>query len=404
MIPSEAFLAPRMSAVQESPTAAVSVKARRLVAAGRPVINLGEGELDFDTPDHVKEAGIRAIQTGQTKYTAVSGTPELKEAIRAKFQRENGLDYRPEQIIAGTGAKQILFNALLATVAAGDEVIVPAPYWVSYPDMTRIAGGTPVIVAGDEGYGFKPRPGDLAAAITPRTKWLVLNSPNNPSGAVYSASELRDIADVLLDNEHVMVLSDDVYEHIVYGERAHTLAEIEPRLIERTLTVNGVSKVFSMTGWRLGYAGGPAWLVRAIDILQSQSTSNPNSISQAAATTALNGSLDYFSQRMERLRLRRDHVVAALEKTSNRLRGAAPDGAFYVYANCQGMIGATTPSGRTIGSDIDAVDYFLDAADVAMVPGSAFGLSPYLRIAYAVDEDTLATACNRLVAACSQLS
>jgi len=393
-----------MATVRESPTAAISVKARQLVAAGRPVINLGEGELDFDTPDHIKAAGIHAIRDGQTKYTAVSGTPELKGAIQAKFQRENGLEYRLDQIIAGTGAKQILFNALLSTVTAGDEVIVPSPFWVSYPDMTRLAGGTPVIVPCDENCGLKLRPQALAKAISPRTKWLVLNSPNNPSGAVYSAAELRDIASVLLDNDHVMVLSDDVYEHIVYDGLAHTLAAVEPRLVERTLTVNGVSKVFSMTGWRLGYAGGPVWLVRALDIIQSQSTSNPSSISQAAAAAALNASLDYFGPRLDALRRRRDHVIAALGKTGGRLCGATPEGAFYVFANCRGMIDATAPNGFAIGSDIDAATYLLEAADLAMVPGAAFGMSPYLRIAYAVDDDTLATACRRLVAACERLS
>ena len=402
--PGETFLAPRMSAVGESPTAAVSDKARALVAAGRPVINLGEGELDFDTPDHIKAAAVEAIRAGQTKYTAVSGTPELKAAIRAKFRRENGLDYAPGEIIAGTGAKQILFNAMLATIGPDDEVIVPAPYWVSYPDMTRIAGGTPVIVTCGENAGFKMSAEALAEAITPRTKWVVLNSPNNPSGAVYSESEMRAIADVLLANPHVMAICDDVYEHLVHRGRAWTLAKVEPRLKERTLTVNSVSKVFSMTGWRLGYAGGPAWLIRAIDVLQSQSTTNPSSITQAAAACALAGSLDFFAARLESVRVRRDRLLAAVAETGGRLRADVPDGAFYVFANCQGMLGARKPDGGTIETDIDAAGYLLEAADAAMVPGTAFGLSPYLRIVYAIADADLETACRKIVAACARLS
>jgi aspartate aminotransferase len=404
MTTNNTLLAPRMSAVKESPTAAVSAKARELAAQGRDIINLGEGELDFGTPDHVSEAGIEAIRSGQTRYTDVAGTPELKAAVQKKFKEENGLGYELDQIISGTGAKQIIFNALIATVSEGDEVLIPVPSWVSYPDIARIAGGNPVFIDCPNEQGFKLRAEDLEKAISPKTKWLILNSPNNPTGAVYTAEEMKALTDVLLRYPQLLVLADDIYEHIVYEGRACSPAQIEPRLIDRTLTVNGVSKVFSMTGWRLGYAGGPAWLIRAIEILQSQSTTNASSISQYAAVAALEGSLDFFAPRLNSLRRRRDRVMQALQESNDRLSAAVPDGAFYVYADCSGMIGAKTPQGQTISTDVDAAAYFLESAGLAMVPGAAFGMSPFLRIAFAVDDDLVEKACDGLVLACKSLS
>lgn len=397
-------LAPRMRTVKESPTAAISNKVRELVAAGKDIINLGEGELDFDTPDHVKSIGIDAIRSGDTKYTAVGGTEELKSAIQRKFQQENGLSYQHDQIIAATGAKQIIFNAILATVSEGDEVITPTPCWVSYPDIVGLAGGKPVYVECLEEDGFKLRPDALEAVITPQTKWIILNNPNNPSGAVYSRDQLVGLANVLLRYPHVMALVDDIYEHIVFSFKASTLAEVEPRLMDRVLTVNGVSKAYSMTGWRLGYAGGPAWLIQAIDILQSQSTGNACSITQAAAVAALEGSLDFFVPRLDALSQRRQKIMAAIEATNGMLSCQPPDGAFYVFANCQKMIGAKMPSGGIIENDVDCASYLLDEAGLAMVPGVAFGMSPYIRIAYAIDDERLDQACERLVAAISKLS
>jgi aspartate aminotransferase len=396
------FLAPRMRQVQPSPTAEISEKIRALRATGRSVINLGEGELDFDTPVHVKDAGVAAIRDGNTKYTAVSGTAALKQAIVEKFRTENELEYAQDEVIAGAGAKQIIFNAFQATVAQGDEVIVPAPYWVSYPDMIRLADGTPRIIACEENSQWKLRPEALAAAITPRTRWLVLNSPNNPTGAIYSTDDLQALADVLLDHPDVLVLADDIYEHMRYGCDFATIAQVEPRLHHRTLTVNGVSKAYSMTGWRLGYAGGPRWLISAIDTLHSQSTSNPCSISQVATVRALTGGRAFMAEWMAELKARRDQTVAALNSAPG-LRCVPPDGAFYVFANCAGAIGLRAPDGRRIENDLGLANYLLESVGVGTVHGSAFGTPQYLRVAYAVERGVLADACNRIIQACSAL-
>ena len=395
-------LAPRIARVRPSPTAEISDKLRALKAAGRSVINLGEGELDFDTPDHVKQAGIAAIESGDTKYTAVSGTAALKDAIIAKFRNENGLAFTPDQIIAGTGAKQLIFNALLATVREGDEVIVPSPYWVSYPDMVLLAGGTPRIVACEENAGWKLRPEALAAAITPHTRWLLLNSPNNPSGAVYSADELNALAEVLRVYEHVLVLSDDIYEHMLYVGTFSTLAQMAPDLRGRILTVNGVSKSYSMTGWRLGFAAAPAWLVAAMETLQSQSTSSPSTISQAAAVAALRSGRDFMRPWLDQLKARRDEAVRLLNATPV-LRCNAPQGAFYLFVNCASAIDKKAPDGRIIANDKDLANYLLNSVGVGTVSGEAFGASPYLRLAYALPLETLKEACSRIVRACGQL-
>ncbi len=397
-------LASRMASAKPSPTAAVSDEARKLRAAGRNIINLGEGDLDFATPEAVCDAGIAAIRGGDTKYTAVPGTAEIKMAVAAKFQRENGLSYLEGELIVSCGAKQIIYNAFQATVDAGDEVIVPAPYWVSYPDMVALAGGTPVVVECVEVDGFKITPEALEAAITPRSKWLILNSPSNPTGALYSAAELEALAEVLRRHPQVFVLSEDIYEHIVYDGTFASFASAAPDMKDRTLTVNGVSKCFSMTGWRVGYAGGPAWLIKALVILQSQSTSNASSISQAAAVEALNGDTSFLKDWNATLRMRRNIVLYALAETGGVLSAAAPDSAFYVYASCAGAIGKTTPDGEVIESDVDMAKYLLGAANVAVIPGVAFGLSPYLRIAYALDTDDLKLACRDIVRACNALS
>lgn len=397
------FIAPRLRRVGPSPTAVISDRVRALSATGVDVINLGEGELDFDTPEHIKQAGIEAITQGDTKYTAVAGTAALKQAIIDKFSRENGLCYDASQVIAGSGAKQLIFNALLATVSSGKEVIIPAPYWVSYPDMVALADGESRIVPCLEENGWKLQPADLAAAITLETRWLILNSPNNPTGAVYSADELRALADVLLAAPQVLIMADDIYEHICHPPAQFvTLAQIAPELGERILTVNGVSKGYSMTGWRIGYAGGPAWLISAMQILQSQSTSNPSSISQAATVVALEQDNGFLAQWREILDRRRQKIMACIDKIDG-LSADLPPGAFYVFANCAGMLGKTTPSGSVIGSDIDFVEYLLDAAHVATLQGSAFGASPYLRIAYAIDDRRLEEACERLINACAAL-
>lgn len=396
------YLAPRMQRARPSPTAEISEKIRVLRAAGRSVINLGEGELDFDTPMHVKEAGIRAIREGETKYTAVSGTQAMKEAIIDKFLSENGLIYGPKEVIAGAGAKQIIFNAFLATVTEGDEVIVPSPYWVSYPDMIRLADGTPCVVACEENAGWKLRPEALSAAITPRTRWLVLNSPNNPTGAIYSRKDLAALAEVLLAHDDILVMADDIYEHIRYGGEFATIAQVEPRLRDRALTVNGVSKAYSMTGWRLGYAAGPEWLISAIETLHSQSTSNPSSISQFAAVHALKGGTGFMTAWISQLKSRRDFAVLALNKAKG-LRCSAPEGAFYLFVNCAGTLGRRTPDGRTIDSDISLANYLLDSVGVGTVHGSAFGMPQYIRIAYAVEEDVLADGCERITKACDAL-
>ncbi len=397
------FIADQLSRIKPSPTIAVTSKAAELRAAGRDVIGLGAGEPDFDTPDNIKEAAIRAIREGKTKYTAVDGTPELKAAIVAKFARENGLEYTPQQITVGTGGKQVLYNALMATLNPGDEVLIPTPYWVSYPDMTLLAGGTPVFVPGEEIKGFKITPEALEAAITPRTKWLILNSPSNPSGAAYTADELRALGEVLLRHPHVWVMTDDMYEHLVFdGFEFATIAAVVPDLYERTLTVNGVSKAYAMTGWRIGYAAGAVELIRAMAKIQSQSTSNPCSISQAAAVEALNGPQDFLAERAAAFQSRRDLVVSMLNQAEG-LSCLRPEGAFYVYPSCAGLIGRSTPEGKTIETDLDFVTYLLESVGVACVHGEAFGLSPNFRISYATSEEMLKEACTRIQKACAAL-
>jgi aspartate aminotransferase len=397
------LLAQRMSRVRPSPTAEISDKVRALTAAGHSVINLGEGELDFPTPAHIAQAGIDAINAGDTKYTAVPGTARLKQAIIDKFSRENGLSYQPSEVIAGAGAKQLIFNALMATVNPGDEVIIAAPYWVSYPDMVSLAEGETRIVQCLESDGWKLQPAALEAAITERTRWVLLNSPNNPTGAVYSEAEIKALTDVLLRHEQVLILADDIYEHTRFGRPFYTPAQVEPRLLPRTLTVNGLSKAFSMTGWRIGYAGGPKWLVDALQVLQSQSTSNPSSISQAAAIAALDGGTQFIEGWIDRLATRRDRVLISVKRIAG-LTCAMPEGAFYLFVNCQGMYGRQTPDGKTIATDLDFASYLLDAAKVGTVHGSAFGAPGYLRIAYAVDDGVLDDACQRIEAACDQLT
>jgi len=398
------FLAERLSRIKPSPTIAVSQKARELKAAGRDVIGLGAGEPDFDTPDNIKEAAIAAIRRGDTKYTAVDGTPDLKAAIAAKFRRDNDLDYKPEQITVGTGGKQVIFNALIATLDPGDEVIIPAPYWVSYPDMTLLAGGMPVVVPCSENNRFKLQAEDLAAAITDRTKWIILNSPSNPSGAAYSRAEMQAITDVLKDRPQVRVMTDDIYEHLVYdGYQFVTAAQVEPALYERTLTINGVSKAYCMTGWRIGFAGGPADLIKAMAKVQSQSTSNPSSVSQAAAVEALNGPQDFIAAHNEVFKARRDLVAGGLNECPG-LACQTPEGAFYVYPSCAGTIGKATPGGKVIESDTDFVSYLLEAEGVAAVQGEAFGHSPYFRISYATDTAALEEACRRIKRACEALT
>jgi aspartate aminotransferase len=399
-----AFLSSRMNSVQPSPTIFVTQKARALKAAGRDVIGLGAGEPDFDTPDHVKAAAKAAIDRGETKYTDVDGTPELKRAIVAKFKRENGLDYKVEQISVGTGGKQILYNALLATLDRGDEVIIPAPYWTSYPDMVKLCDGTPVIVTCGENTGFKLSPEALEAAITPRTKWLILNSPSNPTGAGYTRAEVKALTKVLLRHPNVWVMTDDMYEHLAYdGWEFSTPAQVEPQLYERTLTCNGVSKAYAMTGWRIGYAGGPVPLIKAMATLQSQSTANPNSVAQAASIAALSGSLDFIAERNAIFKQRRDICVDLLNKAPG-LSCLKPDGAFYVYPSCAGTIGKRTPSGQVIKTDTDFVTYLLEAEGVAVVQGAAFGLSPYFRISYATATEQVEDACRRIQRACQALT
>lgn len=389
-------LARRLGLVKPSPTMAITAKAASLKAAGEDVIGLGAGEPDFDTPEHVKEAAVRAMRAGETKYTPVDGLPALKRAIARKFERENGLAYGPEQISVGAGAKHVLYNALMASLDPGDEVIVPAPYWVSYPDMVRLAEGAPVIAPTAEEDGFKLRPEALAAAITPRTKWLVFNSPGNPTGAAYGRDEIAALAQVLLDHPHVGVLADDIYEHLVYDDfRFHTIAAVEPALHARTLTINGVSKAYAMTGWRIGFAGGPAALIAAMAKLQSQSTSNPTSISQHAAIAALDGPQDSIAARRAVFQERRDLAVRLLNEAEG-LTCPTPRGAFYVYPGCAALIGRKTPEGAVLESDEDVARYLLEAEGVAVVHGAAFGLEPYFRISYATSTEALAEACARI--------
>jgi aspartate aminotransferase len=397
------FIADRLLRIKPSATIFIANKAMALKAEGRDVIGLAQGEPDFDTPSNIKDAAKRAIDRGETKYTQVDGTPALKEAVCAKFKRENGLDYKPNQISVGTGGKQVLFNALLATVNLGDEVIVPAPYWVSYPDIVLLAEGTPVPVACSQNNGFKLRPEDLEAAITPKTKWLILNSPSNPTGAAYTAAELKALADVLVRHPHVWVLADDIYEHLVYDDFVFTsIAQVEPKLFGRTLTLNGVSKAYCMTGWRIGYAGGPTELIKAMAALQSQSTTNPSSISQAAAVEALNGTQDFIGPNAAIFKERRDLVVSLLNRCKG-LHCPLPEGAFYVYPSCAGAIGRRTPDGKTIETDTDFCTHLLEAGNVAVVPGTAFGLAPHFRISYATSSDELREACSRIARVCEAL-
>ena len=399
-----AFLAQSLARVKPSPTIAVTNKARELKAAGHDVIGLGAGEPDFDTPDSIKEAAIRAIHAGDTKYTAVDGTPALKQAIVAKFKRENGLDYAADQVTVGTGGKQVIYNALSATLDPGDEVIMPAPYWVSYPDMVLLCGGEPVVVDCPSQAGFKMQPEDLDKAITPRTKWLILNSPNNPTGAAYTREEMQALTDVLVRHPQVHVLTDDMYEHLTYdGFVFTTPAQVEPALYDRTLTMNGVSKAYAMTGWRIGYAGGPAALIKAMAKVQSQSTSNPCSISQAAAVAALNGPQDFIAERNAIFEQRRDLVVEGLNAATG-ITCHKPEGAFYVYPSCAGCIGRRRPDGKVIETDEDFVTYLLEEAGVAVVQGSAFGLAPFFRISYATSTEALEEACARIQKACAALT
>ncbi|WP_207462561.1 pyridoxal phosphate-dependent aminotransferase [Azospirillum sp. SYSU D00513] len=397
------ILASRLSRIKPSPTIAVTQKARELKAAGRDVIGLGAGEPDFDTPENIKAAAAKAIASGDTKYTNVDGTPALKKAIIAKFQRENGLTYTAEQITVGTGGKQVLYNALMATLNPGDEVVIPAPYWVSYPDMVELAEGTPVTVSCPAENGFKLQPADLEAAITPKTKWLILNSPSNPSGAAYTRDEMKALTDVLVRHPHVWIMSDDMYEHLLYdGLKFVTPAQVEPKLFDRTLTVNGVSKSYAMTGWRIGYAGGPKELIKAIGVIQSQSTSNPSSVSQAAAVEALNGDQGFIKERCEVFRQRRDLVVSMLNQATG-IKCPTPEGAFYVYPSCAGTIGRKTESGKVIETDEDFVTALLETEGVAVVQGSAFGLAPHFRISYATSTEELEEACRRIQRFCASL-
>lgn len=389
--------------INPSQTIAISNKARELKAAGRDVIALAAGEPDFETPDNIKEAAIKAIHEGQTRYTAVDGIPELKAAIVAKFKRENGLTYKPSQVTVGTGGKQVLFNALVATLDAGDEVIIPAPYWVSYPDIVQFAGGTPVPVETKLEDNFKLKPEALEAAITPKTKWLIFNSPSNPTGSAYNRAEMKALTDVLVKHPHVWVLTDDMYEHLVYDDFEFvTPAQVEPALYDRTLTMNGVSKAYCMTGWRIGYAAGPEALIKAIGTLQSQSTSNPNSIAQWAAVEALNGPQDFIAANNKVFKERRDLVVSMLNQASG-LTCPKPEGAFYVYPSCAGVIGKTTPSGKVIENDEVFASELLDAEGVAVVHGSAFGLGPAFRISYATSTKDLEEACLRIQRFCGSL-
>lgn len=398
-----AFLSDTLARVKPSPTIAVTNKARELKEAGRDVIGLGAGEPDFDTPENIKQAAIAAIEAGKTKYTAVDGIPELKKAICAKFARENGLSYKPSQITVSSGGKQVLYNALVATLNPGDEVVIPAPYWVSYPDMVLLAGGTPVFVTGEMQNGYKITGAQLEAAITPKTKWFIFNSPSNPSGAAYSAEELKEITDVLMRHPQVWVMSDDMYEHLCFGDFEFvTPAQVEPALYDRTLTCNGVSKAYAMTGWRIGYAGGPESLIKAMGKVQSQSTSNPCSISQYAAVEALNGPQDYIAESRLVFERRRNLVVAALN-TCPGISCPTPEGAFYVYPSIEGCIGKTSAGGVAITDDEAFASALLEETGVAVVFGAAFGLSPNFRISYATSDAALTEACARIKSFCEGL-
>ncbi|MBA4749724.1 MAG: pyridoxal phosphate-dependent aminotransferase [Alphaproteobacteria bacterium] len=398
------YLAARLGAIKPSPTLSLNKKAAELRAEGRDVIALSAGEPDFHTPSWICDAAKKAIDDGKTLYTDVVGTPALRKAVTQKFIKENNLEYDPSEAIVSTGGKQVLFNAFLSTLNPGDEVIIPAPYWVSYPDMVLLAGGTPVFVPCPEDDGFKLTPEGLRKAIAPRTKWLVLNSPSNPTGAVYTKEELKALADVLMQHPHVLALCDDIYEHILYtGLPFTTLAQVEPRLKDRVLTLNGVSKAYAMTGWRIGFAVGPKALITAMGTLQSQSTSNPCSIAQEAALAALEGPKKFLKDFKESFQSRRDRTVTLINAIDG-LSCRAPDGAFYLYVCCDGLLGRTTPEGLHLETDSDVCAYFLEKADVAVVPGIAFGLSPYFRISYATSQEVLDTACARLAQAVARLS
>jgi aspartate aminotransferase len=390
--------------IKPSATAAASARARALRAAGRDVISLDAGEPDHDTPDNIKEAAIRAIRDGKTKYTDLDGIPELKAAVCAKFARENGLPYQPNQINVSPGGKPVIFNAMMASLEPGDEVVIPAPYWVSYPDMVLLAGGKPKFVPTTASNGFKVQPADLEAAIGERTRWLILNSPSNPTGAAYTEAELKGLAQVLLRHPRVWILTDDMYEHLVFGDfQFRTIAQVEPQLFERTLTMNGVSKAYAMTGWRIGYAGGPAPLITAMRKVMSQSTSNPSSISQWAAVEALTGPQDFIKPNAKVFEGRRDLVVSMLNQ-ANGLSCPTPEGAFYVFPSCAGLIGKQAPNGKTITTDGDFADALLEAEGVSVVFGEAFGLSPFFRISYATSNALLEDACTRIQRFCGLVS
>ena len=396
-------IADRLNRIKPSPSSMAAQRVRALRAAGRDVIGLTTGEPDLDTPDHIKESAIRAMRAGRTKYTDPGGTQELKAAIRNKFSRENGIDYELSEIVVSTGAKQSIFNALLCTVEHGDEVIVPAPYWVSYPDIVRLAGGNPVFIPCPPANGFKLQPEQLERSITPRTRWLILNSPNNPSGAIYSPTEMKALTEVLLRHAQVCVMVDDIYEHLRYdGRQFATAVQVEPALRERALTINGVSKAYAMTGWRIGYAGGPAVLIKNMTKLQSQSTSSPSAIGQAAALEALSGPQDFVAASRELFQLRRNKVVEWLNQAPG-VQCHLPEGAFYVFASCAGAIGKTTPNGSVIQNDADFALHLLDSQNVAVVHGEAYGMSPCFRISYAASEAVLEEGCRRIRLACEEL-
>ncbi|MDJ1159245.1 pyridoxal phosphate-dependent aminotransferase [Chelatococcus sp. SYSU_G07232] len=398
-----AFIADALSRIKPSATIVLTQKARDLKAQGRDVISLSVGEPDFDTPDHIKQAAIAAIQRGETKYTPVPGIPQLREAIARKFKRENGLDYRPSQIIVGTGGKHVIYNALLATLNPGDEVVIPTPYWVSYPEMVALCGGTPVFAETRLAQNFKLQPEALERAITKKTKWVILNSPSNPSGAAYTHAEMKALTDVLMRHPHVWVLTDDMYEHLVYGNFIFvTPAQVEPALYERTLTMNGVSKAYAMTGWRIGYAGGPEHLIKAMDLVQGQQTSGTCSISQWAAVEALDGPQDHLKVFRRAFEERRDLVVSMLNQAKG-LSCPTPEGAFYVYPSCAALMGKTAPSGKKIETDEDFVLELLATEGVAAVHGSSFGLGPNFRVSYATSNDKLEDACHRIQRFCASL-
>lgn len=398
------ILASRLNRIQPSPTIAMSIKARELKAEGKDIIELAAGEPDFPTPSHIIEAAEEAMSRGETKYTDPDGTPALKQAVCDKFKRDNNLEYVTSQVTIGTGGKQVLYNALMATLNEGDEVIIPAPYWVSYPDMVLLAEGTPKIVECPLDKNFILQPEDLERAITPKTKWIILNSPSNPTGSGYTWDDMKKITDVLIRHPKIWVMTDDMYEHLVYDDfKFCTPAEVEPELYSRTLTVNGMSKAFCMTGWRIGYAAGPENLITAIRKIQSQSTSNPSSISQAASVAALNGPMDFLAKNNEVFKQRRDLVCSMLNQASG-ITCPTPDGAFYVYPSCAGLIGKKTPDGKVLKSDEDVVSYFLETEGIAAVHGAAFGLSPHFRISYATSTEALEDACQRIQRACTALS